>query len=275
MLNSRSNPRLLAMLLALSASGCSLLPEAHRIDISQGNIISQEAIDQLKPGMSEAQVKFLMGSPALQDIFHPERWDYIYYESQQGEAVVNKKLSLMFSDGLLSKASSEDYEVAHLQVAAPPVSVAESPAPAPAVEVFAEPEAVQVVVTPEPEPELDTVPELTPQQAVEQHIQAWARAWSEQEAAAYIDSYQADYHPHHLSHAAWKKQRHQRLALPEFIHITLSDITVGLNGDNRATATFQQDYQSNTYQDSVLKELQLERTDTQWKITAEKSLSPR
>ncbi len=50
----------------------------HRIDVQQGNIIKPEQIEQLKPGLSKRQVRFIMGSPMIQDPFHNERWDYVY-----------------------------------------------------------------------------------------------------------------------------------------------------------------------------------------------------
>ncbi len=67
----------------LFVTGCSLLPKPHRIDIQQGNIISQDDINQLKVGMSKKQVLFIMGTPVIQDPFHQARWDY-YYSLERG-----------------------------------------------------------------------------------------------------------------------------------------------------------------------------------------------
>lgn len=55
------------------------LPFVYRIDIQQGNVVTQEQIDQLRPGMTREQVRYLLGTPLVQDTFHPERWDYVYY----------------------------------------------------------------------------------------------------------------------------------------------------------------------------------------------------
>lgn len=50
-----------------------------RIDIRQGNLVTQDMAAQLKPGMSRDQVRFVLGSPMLSDVFHPDRWDYLHY----------------------------------------------------------------------------------------------------------------------------------------------------------------------------------------------------
>lgn len=61
-------------------TGCSTLefPGVYKINIEQGNVITQEMIDQLKPGMSMEQVEYVMGSPMIKDSFNGNRWDYVY-----------------------------------------------------------------------------------------------------------------------------------------------------------------------------------------------------
>lgn len=61
-------------------TGCSTLrfPGVYKLTIEQGNVITQEMIDQLKPGMSREQVEFVMGSPLIKDTFNDDRWDYLY-----------------------------------------------------------------------------------------------------------------------------------------------------------------------------------------------------
>lgn len=51
----------------------------HRIDVQQGNAIEPEKVEQLRVGMTKEQVKFLMGSPLITDVFHPDRWDYVFH----------------------------------------------------------------------------------------------------------------------------------------------------------------------------------------------------
>ena len=70
-----------SLLLCLTLlSGCSgKLFTIHKIDVQQGNAVEVEKVEQLAVGMTKEQVEFLLGSPMLTDIFHPERWEYIYY----------------------------------------------------------------------------------------------------------------------------------------------------------------------------------------------------
>ena len=70
---------LLTLLVAsLSACGVVGFPGVYRINIEQGNIVTQEMVDQLKPGMSKRQVRFIMGTPLVEDTFNQDRWDYPY-----------------------------------------------------------------------------------------------------------------------------------------------------------------------------------------------------
>jgi outer membrane protein assembly factor BamE len=66
--------------LVLLISGCSnyKTPSVYRIDIQQGNDITQEMISQLKQDMSKSQVAYVMGTPLIIDTFNPDRWDYLY-----------------------------------------------------------------------------------------------------------------------------------------------------------------------------------------------------
>ena len=95
------------MLLAaavLALAGCSSISRlfnSYTIDIQQGNYVSQEMVSRLKPGMSKEQVRFVMGTPLLTDIFHANRWDYVYYDKKPGGKPVERKVALFFKDGKL------------------------------------------------------------------------------------------------------------------------------------------------------------------------------
>jgi outer membrane protein assembly factor BamE len=67
-------PLLMTVGLGLLASGC-----VYRINIQQGNFLDQAAVEQVKPGMTRSQVRYLLGTPMVADSFNKERWDYIYY----------------------------------------------------------------------------------------------------------------------------------------------------------------------------------------------------
>ncbi len=73
-----------------------VVPWVYTQDINQGNIISQEMVDQLRPGMNKRQVAFIMGTPLLQDPFHDDRWDYLYSTEPGGEQRLQKRITLAF-----------------------------------------------------------------------------------------------------------------------------------------------------------------------------------
>ena len=82
----------------LLLAGCSLdrIPLVNRPDINQGNIVSQEMINQLRPGMNRRQVTYLLGSPLLTDPFHDNRWDYVYSTEPSGEKREQRRVTLVF-----------------------------------------------------------------------------------------------------------------------------------------------------------------------------------
>ena len=72
---------LLFCLFCVSVAGCTSLPNhfnAYKIDVQQGNVLTQEMVAQLKPGQTRDQVRFILGTPLITDIFHQQRWDYVY-----------------------------------------------------------------------------------------------------------------------------------------------------------------------------------------------------
>jgi len=98
---------ILILLVAVNA-GCSSVPRIpgvtpHRIEIQQGNYVSQDMVSQLKPGMSKEQVRFIMGTPLLTDIFHAERWDYLYWRETSSGKRESRKLALHFESGRLAR----------------------------------------------------------------------------------------------------------------------------------------------------------------------------
>ena len=87
-----------SVMLALTVSACSV----YKMEIQQGNAISNEAVAQLKPGMSKSEVATLLGNPLLQDSFHKDRWDYVYFAAnKKGTSASPKNLTLLFQNGRL------------------------------------------------------------------------------------------------------------------------------------------------------------------------------
>lgn len=99
--------RVLACLLLVSLAGCGTWsnPVAritpYKIDIQQGNRLTQDMLDRLKPGMTPAQVRFILGTPLVVDPFRDNRWDYVYIDQRRGRTLEQRRISVMFEDGVL------------------------------------------------------------------------------------------------------------------------------------------------------------------------------
>lgn len=91
-----------ALLAFLLLAGCSFLPHLlYRIDVQQGNVVTDEMVEKLKPGMTKSQVLFVMGSPLIIDAFRDNRWDYVYLFREKGDLVEQKRLTIFFEDDVL------------------------------------------------------------------------------------------------------------------------------------------------------------------------------
>lgn len=132
--------RALAAIAALLLVSCgsarlpmpSLTP--YRIEIQQGNFISQEMVSHLKLGMSKDQVRFVLGTPLIADSFHADRWDYVFRRQRaNSRELEQRKFAVFFEDGKLKRiegdvtaAASTDAAGLKMPVAKPEVG----PAPA-------------------------------------------------------------------------------------------------------------------------------------------------
>lgn len=77
--------------------------KVHKIDIQQGNQITEEQLNKIQVGMSQNQTKIILGDPVLTDIFHKNRWDYPYYLIKSGIKTESKTLTLIFDENNLIK----------------------------------------------------------------------------------------------------------------------------------------------------------------------------
>lgn len=99
-------------LVLLTLAGCSAegdrkLPGVYRVDVQQGNIIEQEMLDKLRPGMDRNQVRFIMGTPAITDPFHADRWDYVFTHSKGGRTRQQRHVTVYFKDDKLSHVEGD------------------------------------------------------------------------------------------------------------------------------------------------------------------------
>lgn len=210
-------------------------------------------------------------------------------EIDNSNETAREKLALindLFSAPATSKKEEKPVEVAK----AVPVEKKEETKPAPVEERTPEPvakvtpaepqEPVVAVASPtpvepvltEPEPVAVKINPIQVTQTILSKVDNWSKAWSGQDINAYLACYAEDYKPDlQTSHSDWVEQRKSRLSEPSYIKLNISDIKVVMHGDEHAQATFLQDYQSDSYSDSVTKKLLYRKIGDRWLIVQEKS----
>ncbi|SRR6056297_1015793 len=101
---------LLLSLLLISMTACGFIgfPGVYKINIEQGNIVTQEDVDKLEQGMTRRQVRFILGTPLIEDTFNRERWDY-HYEITRGDRILTEREFTVFFDGDRLESVSGDY----------------------------------------------------------------------------------------------------------------------------------------------------------------------
>jgi outer membrane protein assembly factor BamE len=94
------SPRVI-LLVALLVAGCNLIAP-YKIDIQQGNVITQDMLARVQPGMTRSQVRFALGTPLVVDPFHGDRWDYVYVYMKQGAVMEQRRIVVVFKDDKLA-----------------------------------------------------------------------------------------------------------------------------------------------------------------------------
>jgi outer membrane protein assembly factor BamE len=127
------------LLLLLVLTGCRQVPipllpglSPYKIDIQQGNYVTQDMVAKLKPGMSKSQVRFALGTPLIVDAFHADRWDYIYVLQKGGRVTEQRRIVAVFEGDKLLRIEGDI--VPSNSAAALPVPDAEKSNAAPRVE---------------------------------------------------------------------------------------------------------------------------------------------
>lgn len=97
--------RLAATLGAALLAGCI---NVYRADIQQGNVVTPDMVEKLKPGMTRSQVRFVLGTPLVTDTFHPDRWDYVFYQKRGADAPFEpSRLTVVFEGDALLRVEGE------------------------------------------------------------------------------------------------------------------------------------------------------------------------
>lgn len=92
---------LLGVMFALLLSGCGSW--VHKINVQQGNVLDKTAVDKVQTGMDRKQVQFLLGTPLIEDPFHRDRWDYVYYDKPGRGKVRRARVTVYFTDDHVSR----------------------------------------------------------------------------------------------------------------------------------------------------------------------------
>jgi len=88
-----------ALLVATVVLGaCSIMP-VHRVDVRQGNALDDDAVERLEVGMNPEQVRYLLGNPVIDDSYHTNRWDYVYYYNPGEGRITHRKLTVFCENG--------------------------------------------------------------------------------------------------------------------------------------------------------------------------------
>lgn len=108
--NVKYIPALLAALVLATApgfGGCSI----YKINVQQGNFFKDETLAKLKVGMTRRQVRFVMGSPMVEDSFHPDRWDYVFsFRNGKTGQVSQRNVTVWFDGDTVERIDlPEDY----------------------------------------------------------------------------------------------------------------------------------------------------------------------
>jgi outer membrane protein assembly factor BamE len=105
-----SYTKLIPILIVLAA--CQQVPmlpglTPYKIEIQQGNYVTQEMVSKLKPGMSKSQVRFALGTPLVTDAFHADRWDYVYQLQKGGRTVEERRIAVIFKEDKLLRIEGD------------------------------------------------------------------------------------------------------------------------------------------------------------------------
>ena len=94
--------------LELLESGPDWLPKPYKTPIEQGTLLEAENLNKVVPGLSKEQVKFLLGTPTIIDIFHNDRWDYIFYERDETGFTDPKRITVIFKNEKVGEVYNQD-----------------------------------------------------------------------------------------------------------------------------------------------------------------------
>ncbi|HWA38590.1 MAG TPA: tetratricopeptide repeat protein [Burkholderiales bacterium] len=153
----------------------------------------------------------------------------------------------------------------------PPIVLAQKASP-PAEKPAAEKPVAEKPVAEKPAPKAAQTPAASEPAEITKTLNAWAQAWSNKNADAYLAFYSRDFKtPGGEARAAWEKSRRERIAAPKSIAVAIASPKVTMSGSNQAKVTFRQSYRSDKLKTNSTKTLVMVKSDGRWLIQQERS----
>ncbi len=297
----------LSALATLASSGCTSVVTAitpYRIDVLQGNFVSKEQAAALKKGMTQDQVRNILGTPLLASAFHANRWDYVFSIKPGNRPLEKKRLTVYFDKaGLLERTDGdalpgEEEFVGRLDdlrkgvaragdepkagktpelaaaelpavVASVPVAAVEAPA-APAPEAAAVAASAPAAVSALPPAKEMVASELSRiESEVVAMLEDWRGAWAAKSVAKYFAFYAPEYKGEYTNRSVWEAKRKQTLAAAKNIRIDMTEARVLITAPDKARVSMQQRFRSDGFEESGAKSLYLAKRGGKWLIENE------
>jgi outer membrane protein assembly factor BamE len=332
------------------------LPTAYKMDIHQGNYITPEMLEKLKLGMHKSQVRYVLGTPMVSDVFHGNRWDYVYRLERHNKIVEEQHLTLYFDGDNLVKIdqmvkidpeadvlksvqgwaaawaakNTQDYLAAYA-TDFKPSDMSRDVWEKQRIDLINRPKIIEVVLSDinisiqddshatasftqnyrsdgyrdhvektlylvkqsdhwliteervgkvvkdkakdqtDESADANTQPLDANQQAVHDAIKRWADAWSARDANKYFASYSTAFKPKGTGATALEAQRKELIGNANFIAVKIRELKIKLPDESHASATFIQDYRSDSHNSSTRKTLLLEKIGGSWLIVDEQA----
>ncbi|MDR2017038.1 MAG: outer membrane protein assembly factor BamE [Burkholderiales bacterium] len=117
--------RICGIALLFSLTGCSTvstyLPDVrqlgvYKLDINQGNYLTQDMVEKLKVGQTRQQVRTTLGTPLMASAFHTDRWDYVYSYAKNGKVVELRQFAVFFKDDALERWEGDEAPVSQVEL---------------------------------------------------------------------------------------------------------------------------------------------------------------
>ena len=303
--------RLVTTLCLLSLGGLSactsvdnFLPgflKTYRVDIQQGNVVTQEMINQLRVGMTREQVRFILGTPLISDPFKPNQWEYVFRLQRGTGGVDLRQYAVTFVDDKLATFSGEasptenrgqatmvtlgktpnDLKIEKMETGANPIAPLDglqTPTPTAAPADTTAPAAAAVEVLPSASPttsqaaanpaaETPTPPEV--EASLRATVEAWRTAWINRTPLAYFGFYSPNYQIQNMSRAEWEQSRKDKLMKPKRINVSFGSLRLQLLAPDQAKVVFRQVYESDILREVGVKTLLMRNINGRWLIEFE------